>query len=123
MENIVRKGEIAYNKQFLLFSQCFLPCMALSFHFKCTLKCCLQLVSIWTSLKFWLSGNGLTLSQTRFLCVFHASLLKTMSEKEKLLVTSNFFFSNSVFYSFEELSTLFIKLTIVVCKLFQFRRV
>ena len=38
-ENIVRKGEIACNKQFLLFSQCFLPYMALIFHFKCTLKC------------------------------------------------------------------------------------
>ena len=32
--NIVRKGEIACNKQFLLFSQCFLPYMALIFHFK-----------------------------------------------------------------------------------------
>ena len=36
VENIVRKGEIACNKQFLLFSQCFLPYMALVFHFKCT---------------------------------------------------------------------------------------
>ena len=33
MENIVRQGEIAYKKQFLLFSQCFLPFMALIFHF------------------------------------------------------------------------------------------
>ena len=45
VENIVRKGEIACNKQFLLFSQCFLPYMALIFHFKGTLKCCLQFVS------------------------------------------------------------------------------
>ena len=54
MENMVRKGEIASNKQFLLFSQCFLPYMVLIFHFKCTctLKCCLQFVSVWTSLKF-----------------------------------------------------------------------
>ena len=44
VENIVRKGEIAWNKQFLLFSQCSLPYMALIFHFKCTLKCCLQIV-------------------------------------------------------------------------------
>ena len=29
MENIVRKGEIACNKQFLLYSQCFLPYMVL----------------------------------------------------------------------------------------------
>ena len=33
----MRKGEIAYNKQFLLFSQCILPYKALIFHFKCTL--------------------------------------------------------------------------------------
>ena len=38
MENIVRKGELAWNKQFLLFSQCFLPYMARIFHFKHTLK-------------------------------------------------------------------------------------
>ena len=50
-ENIMRKGEIACNKQFLLFSQCFLPYVALIFNLECTLKCCLQLVSIWTSLK------------------------------------------------------------------------
>ena len=32
--------------------------MAHIFHFKCTVKCRLQFVSIWTSLKFS-SGNGL----------------------------------------------------------------
>ena len=56
----MRKGEIACNKQFLLFSQCFLPYMALFFHFKCTLKCRLQFVSIWISLKLCrlVMGNG-----------------------------------------------------------------
>ena len=48
---------------------------------------------------------------------------KTLWEKEKLLVTSNFSFSHSVFYPFGELSTIFIKFEIVVCKLFQFGRV
>ena len=48
----VYKGEIACNKQILLFSKCFLPYMVLIFHSKCTLKCRLQFVSIWTSLKF-----------------------------------------------------------------------
>ena len=38
VENIVRKGELACNKQFLLLSQCFLHYMTLIFHFKCTLK-------------------------------------------------------------------------------------
>ena len=40
---------MACNKQFLFFSQCFLPNMSLIFHFKCTSKCCQQFVSIWTS--------------------------------------------------------------------------
>ena len=59
MENIVRKGEIACNKQFVLFLQCLLPYMALIFHFECTLKCRLQFVSIWTCLKFFLLVMGL----------------------------------------------------------------
>ena len=46
-----------------------------------------------------------------------------MWEKEKLLVTSNFSFSHSVFYLFVELSAIFIKSEIVVCKIFQFGRV
>ena len=58
-----------------------------------------------------------------FLSICSKSLLETLWEKEKLLVTSNFSFSNSVFYSFEELSDIFIHFWIVVCKLFQFGRV
>ena len=57
-----------------------------------------------------------------FLRVCSKTLLKTLWEKEKLLVTNNFLFSNSVFKPFGELSPIFIKLKIVVCKLFQFRR-
>ena len=58
-------------------------------------------------------------------CLFvcSMSLLKTLWEKEKLLVTSNFSFSHSVFYPFGKLSAIFIKFEIVVCKLFQFGRV
>ena len=41
-------------------------------------------------------------------------------EKEKLLVTSNFPFSHSVFYQFRELSPIYIEFKIVVCNLFQF---
>ena len=58
-----------------------------------------------------------------FLHVCNTSLLKTLWEKEKLLVTSIFSFSHSVFNPFGELSAIFVKLTIVVCKLFQFGRV
>ena len=49
---------------------------------------------------------------------------KTMWEKEKLLVTSNFSFFSQCFLSFfEEIPAIFIKLKIVVCKLIQFGRV
>ena len=51
---------------------------------------------------------------------WETSLLKTLWEKEKLLVTSNFSFTHSVFYPFRELSAIFIKSKIVVCRLFQF---
>ena len=55
--------------------------------------------------------------------VCSTSLLKTLWEKKKLLVKSNFSFSHSVFYPLGELSAIFIKFKIVVCKLFQFGRV
>ena len=35
-------------------------------------------------------------------------------------VTSNFSFTHSVFYPFRELSDIFIKFKIVICRLFQF---
>ena len=55
-----------------------------------------------------------------FLRVSSKSLWKTLWEKEKLLVTSNFSFSHSVFNPIKELSAIFNKFKIVVCKLFQF---
>ena len=57
-----------------------------------------------------------------FLCVCSTSLLKTLWKKEKLLVTSNFSFSHSVLYLFRELSAIFNKFEIVVCKLFEFEK-
>ena len=58
-----------------------------------------------------------------FLRVCSTSLLKTLREKKKLLVTSNFSFSHSVFYPFGEHSAIFTKFEIVVCIPFQFGRV
>ena len=58
-----------------------------------------------------------------FLRICCTCLLKTLWEKEKLLVTSNFSFSQSVFNPFGEPSQIFSKSEIVVCKLFQFGRV
>ena len=53
-----------------------------------------------------------------FLLNCSTSLLKTLWEKEGLLVTSNFSFSLSVFYQFGQLSAFFIKSKIVLCKVF-----
>ena len=54
------KGEIAGNKQFLLFSPCFLPYIVLIFHFRCTLKCCLAMCFNLDQSKILLSDNGLS---------------------------------------------------------------
>ena len=57
-----------------------------------------------------------------FLRVCSTSFSKTLWEKEKLLITSNFSFSHSVFYPYKELSVLSIQSEIFVCKLLQFGR-
>ena len=57
-----------------------------------------------------------------FLRVCSTGLLKTLREKEKLLITSNFSFSHSVFNLFGELSAISIKFKIVVCKVFEIGR-
>ena len=51
-ENIMGKGEIARNEQFLLFPQCFLPVWSTFYRFLQILNCLLQSLSIWNSLKF-----------------------------------------------------------------------
>ena len=55
-----------------------------------------------------------------FFRVCSRNLLKTLWEKEKLLVMSNFSFYHNVFYPFGELSVIFIKNEVVSCKLFEF---
>ena len=67
----------------------------------------------------------LTLSQARpwFLRVCSTHLLKTLREKDKLLVMSNFSVFHSVFYPFGEIRAIFIKFKIAICKLFWFGRV
>ena len=62
-------------------------------------------------------------NQPWFLRVCSTSLLKTLWEKEKLILMSNFSLSHSVFYPFGELSDISINFEIVVCKLVQFGRV
>ena len=68
-------------------------------------------------------GKRLTLSRTSpGFYVSAVQVLKTLWEKEKLLVTSNFSFSHSLFYPSKDLSVIFVKFEIVVCKLFQFEK-
>ena len=57
------------------------------------------------------------LNKPLFLRVCCSSPLKTLWEEKKFLVTSNFSFSHSIFYLFQELSAIFNKLVNVVCKL------
>ena len=71
---------------------------------------------------FWYNPFPKKPSFLRVCSTRSTSLLKTLWEKEKLLVTSNFSFSHRVFYSFREFSTIFIKFEIVFCKLFKFGR-
>ena len=68
----------------------------------------------------WITFNPFR-NKAWFLRCCSTSLLKTLWEKEKLLVmliTSNFSFSHSVFYPFVKPFAIFIKSKIVVCKLF-----
>ena len=84
---------------------------------------CLLFVVLQKLLKLKTSVDNKFPKQALVLLVYRISLLKTLWEKEKLLVTSNFFFSHSVFLAFGELFAIFIKFEIVVCKLFQFGKV
>ena len=78
-------------------------------------------VTLWANLYEAIAKRNVALNtfpnKPWFLHVCSRSLLKTLWEKEKLLVTSNLSFSYSVFYLFGEFSAVFIKLKIVVCKL------
>ena len=58
---------------------------------------------------------------TWYLHVYSTSLLKTLWDKEKLLVSCNFSFSHSVFYLFGELSSISIKFEFVDCNIFVWR--
>ena len=95
-ENIVGKGEIACNKQFLLFPQCFLLNQIIVSPFVLIF----DIISLFAAeLEDPTTDNPFP-NKPWFLRVCSARLLKTLWEKEKLLVKSNFSFSHSVFYSF-----------------------
>ena len=78
---------------------------------------CVQISSFFQS-----AGKGMNPFQNKtwFLRVCSTRPLKTLLEKGKLLVTSNFSFSHSVFYKLRELSDIFVKFEIDIYKLLQF---
>ena len=76
----MRKGEVVCNKQFLLFSQCFLPYYGTYFPFKMSAICFNMHQS-----KILLSGNGLTLYQaTKCLSCPGGMHLLMMIENQKM---------------------------------------
>ena len=107
IENIVGKGENAGYQHFLPFQLCF-P--------KPFLKALIKARIVRKRVNPF-PNKALSLS------VCTTSLLKTLCQKEKLLLMSNFSFSHGIFYPFGESSTMFIKLKIVVCKHFHFGRI
>ena len=66
----------------------------------------------------WLNYGNHFPNKPWFLLVCITNLLKTLWEKEKLLVTSNFSFSHRVFYTFGEFSAIFIKFKLSSAKSF-----
>ena len=125
--SILSAYTLARNKQFLLFPQCFLLKQIIVSPFAHIFAIISLFAAALEELKISMSGKVLRNilcpfpNKPWFLRVWSKSLLKTLWEKKKLFVTSNFFFSQSVFYPFGELSLIFIKLKIVTFKLFQFR--
>ena len=124
LKTLWEKREIACNEQFLLFPQCFQTLWRTFSHVYQISNIYLQTLSVLESLKFviWERVNPFP-NKPWFLPVCSISLLKTLWEKEKLLIMSNFSFFHSVFYPFRELSAIFIKFDIVVSKHFEFGRV
>ena len=74
-------------------------------------------------LKTWDSLVTLSKTSPGFYVSAVQIFLKTLWEKEKVLIMSNFSFSHSVFYPFGGLFAFFVKFEFVLCKLFQFGRV
>ena len=128
-ENILGKVENAGHQHFVLFPQCFLTYQRQIHSLEPYSNCHLQMYTIWTNLQFHSLINSFP-NKPWFLLVCGISPLKTLWEKEKLLITSNLFITSN--FSFSQcflivwktfLSFSSNKYEIVVCKLFQVRKV
>ena len=67
-----------------------------------------------------LFGKGLNLTLYHIIPTFGEAFLKTLWDKEKVLVSSIFSFSHNVFYSFKKDFLFLSYIYFVVCKCFQF---
>ena len=63
-KNIVGKGEIACDKQFLLFPQCFLFYQRISTQLYHLLACTLHFLSVWKNMKYIVWRKGLSFCET-----------------------------------------------------------
>ena len=117
VENMVEKGENAAYQHFLLFPQCFERAS-----FTDTSKGVTSFpdTSKSVTVREWVTPFP---NKPWLLRVCSTSLMKTLWENKKLIITSNSSFSHSVFYPSEKLSAIFINFKIALCKLFQFGRV
>ena len=93
-ENIVRKGKILVTREFAISKNMTLN-MNKPYH-EPNRFFCLEISVVWLPLKPLLHRYS-------FLRINNSQFLKTLREKEKLLVTSNFSFSHNVFYSIKYL--------------------
>ena len=91
--------------------------MALIFLFKCTLKCCLQFVSIWTSLKILSSGNGLMLPSDGYLTFYQTTGFWTQSNSKHLQMTN---VANIMISVFDRAETLWDKEKMLVTSIISF---
>ena len=100
LKKLQEKEKLLIISNFSISQTAFYPFRGLStIFFILKQNCCLQTLWVWKSLNFtvWERVNPFPHSDT-FWRLWETSLLKTLWEKEKLLVTSNFSFSHSVFY-------------------------
>ena len=93
-ENTEGKGEIARNKQFLIFPQCFLPILRTFYHFHQVWNCRLLTPSLWKCLKFvvWERVNP---NNTSFIQGYDT--FENIAEKKEILITHIFLYSYGVF--------------------------
>ena len=85
-ENTVGKGEIAHNKQFLLFPQCFLPVWRTFCHLHQIQNCRQQTLSVRKSLKFAVWERVNLPNDSEFSWLWQKKLSKTLWEEEKMSV-------------------------------------